>query len=422
MQQALWLPRWTKPVRVSRKLELVIIANFGTFDVNNYGDSLFPLIVEKNLKSVASKFIHVSPIGGQAYRDVPTSVSYRDFEADGPKIDAVVIAGGNTIHGRRTPLLEYSPVQRTAYASLWAGAAKAAARNNAPLIINSPGVPQKAGPLTGTIMRMVFDQAAYASVRDHQSRANLGVTESSHVNVVPDTAILLSRTLGAARQEPRTDEVAVHVNHRYASSDLSKVAYQLDLLSEVLDLKVHLIGIGVCHGDDILSREISERMSTEHLVTANPKFVGDVATVIARSRLYVGSSLHGFITASSYAVPALIVADELQQHKFTGLLGQLNASERMMSSWDAVLEHAMAAAQSGLISSSIFTRPVAIAEAAQQIDEHWRSIRNILSNGRSGHSRLKYLPAPPILVAGSNIIEQTPKRIISRIKSLAGSR
>ncbi|QXW04670.1 polysaccharide pyruvyl transferase family protein [Rhodococcus globerulus] len=396
----------------------MILASFGTFDVKNYGDSLFPIIVDHELGPIFTEVIHVSPVGGQAYKDVPPSVSVKQFRDEQRKVDAVIVAGGNILHARRTPLPDYKSVHRTAYASLWAGAAKVAAQNNAPLIINSPGIPKQTGLLTGSIMQMVFRQAQYASVRDNQSLQNLSDNKSM-ARVVPDTALLLRDALGSKVQKGNTREIAVHVNDRYASSDLAQIASTLDKLSDALELRVHLIGIGACHGDNHLAKSISSHMTTDHSVTADPETVTEVAQIIASASLYVGSSLHGFITACSYGVPAIIVADDSQQHKFDGLLGQLFARRRIIPSWDLVLEEVISSSNAAEQESNIFKNSVNIEGCRTNIREHWQSITSVLSGPSAVTSdAIRYIPYPSRVVAASNIMEQIPGRVGARVRRI----
>jgi hypothetical protein len=58
------------------------IAHFGTFDVEHYGDLLFPLILERRLSDIYEEFVHASPVGGppvwgSLYQ--PKSTAKRDF-------------------------------------------------------------------------------------------------------------------------------------------------------------------------------------------------------------------------------------------------------------------------------------------------------------------------------------------------------
>ena len=55
------------------------IAHYGTFDVENYGDLLFPPVLERRLSGRGHTLTHVSPIGGRAiWEDCVETISIRE--------------------------------------------------------------------------------------------------------------------------------------------------------------------------------------------------------------------------------------------------------------------------------------------------------------------------------------------------------
>ena len=56
------------------------LAHFGTFDVENYGDLLFPLVLERRLADLCDEFIRVSPVGGPPlWQDRVPTVNFDTF-------------------------------------------------------------------------------------------------------------------------------------------------------------------------------------------------------------------------------------------------------------------------------------------------------------------------------------------------------
>lgn len=363
------------------------LAHFGTFDVPNYGDLLFPRIAEYRLGDMFDEIVHVSPAGGAVYRDVARSISFADFLKSRLVVDAVMVGGGNILHANGTTLAEYSSVKQSAYPSLWLGAAQVAARQNVPLVMNAPGAPRTFGRLGAPLVRRALSYASYRSVRDHHSEDVLKQAGVNEVHVVPDSALEIARWFGAGPPDALdvTPEIAaalqgrvvsIHVNDRYATSNPADLAASIDEVGETLRAKPVLIAIGPCHGDDIYARQVARHMRTAHAVYDAPRGVEDIAFVISRSVAYVGSSMHGFITAASYSVPALLVASHAAQHKFDGLLSHLSANDRLMDGWPdaaARLRRPLA--------------PVGMDGARRRIDEHWNRLRIALrerpANGES---------------------------------------
>ena len=114
------------------------IAHIGTFDVENYGDLLFPLIVERQLKDLATEIVHFSPVGGDPpWDDCVSSTSINAVFEEQEQFDAVIIGGGQLINATTRPVKAYRNsefLRRTAYPGLWLGAAYLGVRHGVPII------------------------------------------------------------------------------------------------------------------------------------------------------------------------------------------------------------------------------------------------------------------------------------------------
>ncbi|MFJ2542616.1 polysaccharide pyruvyl transferase family protein [Microbacterium sp. NPDC087589] len=363
------------------------IAHFGTFDVANYGDLLFPRLLEWRLADIADEIVHISPVGGiRIYRDVPVSHSLADVQRAGSEFDAVVVGGGNIIHDNGTNLATYKSVKSVAYPRLWLGATQLATRQRIPLVVNAPGVPKVPGRTAAPLMRRFASRADYLSVRDTYSQEVLRSIGVPGAAVVPDSALEL-RDMFTTNAPANLDVptrltetldsrfAAVHINARYKGGDVASLARRLDELSATLQGTIVLIAIGPCHGDDEFAETVAAQMQSDPVVFGAPKAVEDIAYVISRSCAYIGSSMHGFITAASFGVPGLIVASHAAQHKFRGVLAHLDAEERLVSSWDEALNLL------GPTGDPSALAPVAIEPALTRINDHWTELRTALQGG-----------------------------------------
>lgn len=360
------------------------IAHFGTFDVANYGDLLFPRLLEWRLADISDEVVHISPVGGiRIYRDVPVSRSLADVQRAGTEFDAVVVGGGNIIHDNGTNLATYKSVKSVAYPRLWLGATQLATKQRIPLVVNAPGVPKVPGRTAAPLMRRFASRADYLSVRDTYSQEVLRSIGVPGATVVPDSALELRdmfttsapANLDAPTRLTETLDsrfAAVHINARYKGGDVASLARRLDELSATLQATIVLIAIGPCHGDDDFAETVAAQMHSDPVVFGAPKAVEDIAYVISRSCAYIGSSMHGFITAASFGVPGLIVASHAAQHKFRGLLAHLDAEERLVSSWDEALKVLSAGGRQTALT------PVDIEPALRRIDDHWAELRGAL--------------------------------------------
>lgn len=397
------------------------IANFGTFDVANYGDLLFPKIVQHYLGLDATEIVNVSPMGGQPYSDSSLSVGWREFVGSNQEFDAVVVGGGNTIHGRPTELSEYAAVRRTAYPSIWIGAAQTASRLRVPLIFNAPGVPREPGPILASMLRRVIERSDYCAVRDEFSADILAGLGCRGLSVIPDTAATLHDVLGdLAGVRAKGDlfinvnYVVIHLNERYVGMLDSEIAAILDNLALQADMPILLVPIGLCHGDLQYAERIRQLMLSPVEVFEGNSEIRTIAGAIANSSLYIGSSLHACITAMAYGVPALMVADNMYQHKFLGLLSQFGAQDALYSSWSSVEE-------SGVVGRGRL-KAVNMEGANESLDAHWNLVRKVIGSesvagaNKAGSVGRRFMDTAvsPASASVANVIDNRIGRFLSK--------
>ena len=389
------------------------LAVYGTFDVLNYGDLLFPLLLRDRLGLAEEQMRAFSPVGGTlAWDDAVTALpidSAAEFAAD-----LHVIGGGNILHDRVTSLSDYANGrlgQRGAYAALWLGAGLIAAGQDRPLAFNAPGVPYPMEPGPAQILRdRILAASPCVTLRDDASREFWGVGTRPGIDTLPDTALDLAAlwpagTLRApaeaafARHGLSVPErwLALHVNDRYLDGDVALQARQIEALAKRMDALPVLIAIGPCHGDHRLAVALRSELTIPALVLVQPRGLREIAGLIAHATGYVGSSMHGLITALAYGRPAIAVARP-RMIKFAGFLAHLGMPERLVRSWAE-------AGEAGALLDPLPTEGLqAIGEARSRIDAHWARLRGLFGAPlpASCHAAMRELrlwmerqPAPP---------------------------
>ena len=375
------------------------IAHFGTFDVENYGDLLFPLVLERRLADVCEGFVHVSPAGSDPlWQDCVPAIGFDEFLREGPEVDGVVIGGGQILRASPTPLGIYdrggvSPF--VAYPSLWLGAAYVAARDDLPLCWNAPGVPAPFDTAAARFMRWTGSVTDHASVRDTESRRLLqkaGV--EAQIGVVPDTAVEVSRlwkeeeifsayedAFAHRRRDVPERTLAFHVNTRLAGEDVSVVAAHMDSICGKLEATPVLLAIGPSHGDVETQRAVAGEMSSNPLLVDRPRSLREVAACIARSELYVGSSLHGMITACSFGRRCILISAR-EDHKYGGFLDHLELGSWQARSWTGAEQKI-----DDLLHAPAEAWERALGRVDSSLDEHWEGIRKALLSDTKGGSR-----------------------------------
>lgn len=352
---------------------MIKIAHFGTFDVDNYGDLLFPHLAEYRLSQY--EWNHISPTNNKTiFKDSKPIVSFN--YAKKKKYDAVVIGGGNILHlldNRRTV---YNNKEGFAYANLWVGSAKIAMKQRIPYIFNAPGISKKFSHLLHKrIALFTFNNSNYVALRERFSaemakRMSIGKSNLDiEIQIVPDTAFDIAN-MWPLETENSSEYISVNVNQRY-HKPIQETAENLDKISKKLHLPIKFVVIGDCHEDLEFTHKISKKMKAKHQVVESNS-LKNVAHVIGHSNYFFGSSMHGFITALSYGVPSFLILNKKPLHKFIGLLEITELDKSIIcESFNDVFE--------------ILESPAILHEEVKQkikyhLDKHWKHIDQIIKN------------------------------------------
>ena len=148
------------------------IAQFGAFDVNSFGDSMFPVAARTELakRVTVGEFILFSPVGAEESYNVNGRVyAYGDFNALHQKIgfDLIIIGGGEMFH--------FNPIAfdnkkdgRTEYAPgyIWREPVRYAMDHKIPYLFFGVGAPFSfSGEERDEVYHAVM-HAVYTGVRD----------------------------------------------------------------------------------------------------------------------------------------------------------------------------------------------------------------------------------------------------------------
>jgi polysaccharide pyruvyl transferase WcaK-like protein len=208
----------------------------------------------------------------------------------------------------------------------------------------SCGVPHDFTPTEHKSVKRIFGQASFIYLRDEQSAEKLrraGVEREIHV--APDLAITLSDQFDKEAQITRARKIlsAIGINNDssflcfqckpYPGFSEEEIVSELKRYQERTNFPVVLLPIGHCHGDAQFLQSLAQR-SSGSLKYANVTSIADTMSVIAASDLFIGTSLHGNITAASYGIRHLL--GPLPVDKAAGFLDVMNLSaELKLRSW-----------------------------------------------------------------------------------------
>lgn len=338
------------------------IALTGTFDLANYGDLLFPLVLQAELSKRLGevRVTLASPYGGPYLPDASRRVlriprvEDANFYSWAAEHDAIVVAGGDIIRFDDAALAGIygistdEAIASRAFRVLLLDLGELAAY--VPVFWNGVGVPHECSAAQGAQLRDAVRHVRYLSVRDEASRSKLMATGlGQDVHVVPDSAFALPRVFDAPHLELRiaalTREglfpasgrvLALHAGRLSSQDEIGLAAQITTLLAGEPQVSIVLVPITTCHGDLESHTRIAALTSSRVTLIPRALHVEDVAAIIAHADGFVGASLHGNITAFAYG----------RRQRFLSLSGspasKVSAYARMLGRDDRLIDRANA--------------------------------------------------------------------------------
>lgn len=365
------------------------IALCGVFDIPNYGDHLFPLIVKNELhkRNCDFEIVLFSPFDAQeSFVEDSHIYSLDDMERmhqENP-FKAILIGGGEIIHWHRyqqkhsfsSDSYEPYPMDK-----VWAIPFLMKLKYNVPIIWNAPGIPYDFD-IDPNFANFLFSNIDYVSVRNDFSRQVLldcGIRPEI-IHLVPDTGFELT-TLASAEHLNKlrrdllldTDKYIVfHCNRFIAEADENAA---FNMLNNLYDqgYSIYLLPLAYTHGDDTKLREIRERSGNRFNIPEKPLSLLQIISVLSGCTLYVGTSLHGTVTASAYG--RKVVSFDYQKTKKTkDLYDKLGLSDYYTVDRSSLQENVSKALNEQV--------PADISDIQSEIKQHFDNIVSVLECGK----------------------------------------
>jgi hypothetical protein len=381
----------------------------GMFDLDNYGDLLFPLIAARRLAICGYRTVPVAPSATRAalLDAMPPSDIAQLFGDDEP-IAGILVGGGYIIHASSMEFLENyhaDGIDAWCGAGLWLGATLAAALRDVPIAWNAPGVPHPFSARQRELAHAAVRAASYVAVRDRGSARLLAAPPDASVRVVPDPIVELAQMWPRAtladtyrdllqRKNIRPDArlLAVHVRNRSRAglSDAS-LGEMLGNFAKTHDLVPMLIAVAAGHDDPAVARRLAPHIGQAAVLLDDPLSLREITAALAHSVLYVGASLHGYIAAAAYGIQGVLVARPAY-HKFSGFLEHLGRMQDLARDWPEGLQLAAAhcnEVRCHQIPSSVFAA----------LDAHWASV-NVAMRDPADHRGARHAFALALLRHG----------------------
>ncbi len=324
------------------------IAIFGALDRQNYGDLLFPLVLSKYLEKINKQtqigyygLINADFTSYAGFKTQKFSSFYNEIQKNKSK-SVIIIAGGAIIGGKAGKLYSFlhptpfrnilstplhllripNPADFIAKRKLninWSPYPFCIPKpsDNCLVIYNSVGDKFRHSKKINDIL----NQADYLSVRNKNLydglKSNLTI---SNVTLTVDSASVMSKLWPMNSLESivtdKTKKITDKFKKGYISfqakgkniKHLKIIKNQLEILYSKTGLGIILTPIGTAlrHEDDILLRSLKKE-SNIPIEIVDVVNIFDTMYSIAKSKLFIGTSLHGNITAMSYGIKHLAI-------------------------------------------------------------------------------------------------------------------
>ncbi|MBM6699816.1 polysaccharide pyruvyl transferase family protein [Bifidobacterium pullorum subsp. saeculare] len=365
------------------------VALCGVFDIPNYGDHLFPLVFRNELtkRGCEAEVVLFSPFEAEeSFVEDSHVYSLDDMERmhrDNP-FSAIVVGGGEIIHWHRyrqkrsfqdEEFVDY-PMDK-----VWAIPSFMKMKHDVPLIWNAPGIPYDFDA-DEALAHFLLGNIDYLSVRNEFSAKVLehcGLP-SGGIHLVPDTGFAL-RTIASEdelirlRSEVVPDDeryIIFHCNRFIDDDARDAIVGILRRLGEAYGCKILLLPLAYTHGDDDKLRELREASNGEFLMPEAPLSLKGIIAVLSGCELYLGTSLHGTVTASVFGRKT--VAFDYQKTKKTkDLYDTLGLSEYYLTEVGQV--------EDAVRKAFDCQRPVDFSEVERRLGIHFDAIVRLINHG-----------------------------------------
>ena len=327
------------------------IVIFCACDRLNYGDLLFPLIIKMIFEDKCS---HEIEIVGTIKSDLAKygalktkSYKYLWNKKNVREKDFLIIAGGEVLETEWSAVLSFLssiyyhlfhravPLRKIfkRFAQKLIGninenlpfvPSSPKILNDYHLIFNAVGGNHVSTSIHSKTIEKSLENSIYASFRNKNVYNDIKLN-FPNVNPIlsPDSALIMSDIFSECTSQSYNNYIVFQVGYYKSIGKLEVIARQLDDLQKSTNLEIVLMPSGFCAGHDDLKalRIIKSRVNNSHIYIKSKKNIFSLMESISCSKLFIGTSLHGVITAMSFDVPHL------------GLNPKIKKLESYLSTW-----------------------------------------------------------------------------------------
>ncbi len=294
------------------------IAICGTFNVDNYGDVMFPEIFKKAMlkRGLDFELFLISPCNTTEKTMCPNTKVYSISELDTLHkkvgIDVIIIGGGALIHYNKIPVKLPNQDNFTKYNiyDSWFTPIEYAVRNNIKVLFNLPQIPYEFPKELSEITGNAFKKAQYISLRDKVSAQYLEDVFGNNkpqINVYPDSVCCIQNLIDKSdilslKQSllPFDEKYAVIQFNMQKNGEEDEKILKIVKKLHAHNYKTVFLPLGYTHNDDEILQEFNQKYGQTSIVLNEKLNIYEIAAILSDCSIYIGASFHGAITAISY--------------------------------------------------------------------------------------------------------------------------
>jgi hypothetical protein len=326
---------------------------YGAFDRHNYGDLLFPLIMERVIKhQFPEKSLVVASLINRDLSEygAPKTVSIKEALKNSKPNATVILAGGDVVacdwqsaYGYLLPSLIFPLYERIAcyyFSKITEQLVKrivgltsifpfnlnrndlGAARNIIYNSVDATGVSSVTNQNEILPLSKVINEANFVSVRDIFSQTQLARIGFSSPQLAPDSATVMSAYISVNELEKKSSwqtkniiesyiegYIVFQISQAHIHGKEAAFAMALTKVSRACKLPIVFIMIGnTSVGVNKVTAMLADDIVYDTYLGGN---IFDIMSIIRNASCYCGTSLHGLITAMSFCVPRVALLPEL---------------------------------------------------------------------------------------------------------------
>lgn len=289
------------------------IAQFGTYDVESMGDTLFPKGLSFGLSKQCSCTFDLFSMSAceESYNNNGTIYAMSQFAQRHMHhpFDMVILGGGEFLNFNEINFND--TVYPAGY--LWEEPIRYARDNNIPVVINCVGVSDDLMVEEKKELHSYLKTVSYLSVRDPFSARRLQTAGIQNCVTVADNLWYMNQMYPKSEMDHLRQQLEQRLGRDFSSpyilvqygttKDAKTLAQALRSMKAAAGCRILLMAVNYCHEDRLGIKLLQEQGNGEFEVLDDYLQPPEMIAVISGAKAFLGTSLHGNLTAASYGVP-----------------------------------------------------------------------------------------------------------------------